>query len=175
MPNIAGVLKAEITRIAKKVAKADLMPARKQAIQMRHAIAALKRTVSEIQRDMAPRIKEMKRQTVAAVQSPAVPEGKRVWVFAKGIRALRKRLGLTQAELATLVGVSAQAVTLWEGKDGKLALRSSTLQSVLAVRNLRAKEARECLEIMASKKKPVPTKKTAKRVVKKVRGKKAKK
>jgi transcriptional regulator with XRE-family HTH domain len=179
MPNIAGVLKAEITRIAKKVAKADLMPARKQAIQIRHAIAALKRTVSEIQREMAPRIKEMKRQTVAAVQSPAAPEGKRLWIFAKGIRALRKRLGLTQAELATLVGVSAQAVTLWESKDGKLALRNSTLQSVLAVRNLRAKEARECLEIMASKKKPVPPKKaarkTAKRVVKKARGKKAKK
>jgi len=172
MPNIAGVLKAEIARIAKRAVKADILPARKQAIQMRHAIAALKRTVGEIQRELAPRIKEMKRQTVAAVQSPAAPEGKRVWVFSKGIRSLRKRLGLTQAELAMLVGVSDQAVTQWEGKDGRLSLRKLTLQSVLAVRNLRAKEARECLEILAAKsKKPAPATTPAKKV-KRPKGKK---
>jgi hypothetical protein len=55
-------------------------------------------------------------------------------------------------------------VTQWEGKDGRLSLRKSTLQSVLAVRNLRAKEARECLEILAAKsRKPAPATKPAKR------------
>lgn len=174
MPNIAGVLKAEIVRIARKVVTADLRSARKQSSQLRHRIAALKRMMKELQKDVAPRIEELKRQAVVAVQSPATPEGKRVWAFAKGIRALRKRLGLTQAELAKLLGVSASAVTQWESKDGKLTLRKSTLKSILVVRDLRAREARECLDVMAAKK-PARAKKAAKRAVKTARRQKAKK
>jgi transcriptional regulator with XRE-family HTH domain len=34
--------------------------------------------------------------------------------FAEQLRAARKRLGLTQAELATLLGVSFEGVSKWE-------------------------------------------------------------
>jgi transcriptional regulator with XRE-family HTH domain len=83
----------------------------------------------------------------------AVPGG--AWVTGQGVRALRKKLKLTQAELAMLVGVSAQSVTTWEGKKGKLSLRPATLKEVLAVRTMGVGAARQKLALLGGSLKKV--------------------
>jgi len=170
MSDIASVLKAEIARIAKKQAKAMIQPVRKQTVEMRHAVAALKRAAADLQKQFALLAKETQRQA-AALPKSGTNDPSRAWVFSKGIRSLRKRLGLSQTEFGRLVGVSAQSVTLWENKDGRLNLRKATLQAILAAKQLGAREARAKLEAMPAAK-PAKTakpaaKKSAKRVAKK--------
>lgn len=147
MPNIAKVLKDEIARIAKRQARAFAGPLKKHAVALRHDVADLKRVVAGLQKDNARLVKEAEARALA---KPQVPEEKvrRMWVFAKGVRSMRKKLGLSQAEFAKLIGVSAQAVTLWENKDGKLDLRNSTKEAILGIRSLGAREARRRLDAM---------------------------
>ena len=104
----------------------------------------------------------------AAQPAPAPEQAEKGWISGKGIRSLRKRLGLAQNEFARLAGVSDQAVYLWEQKTGMLKLRSDTKAAVFAVRGIGAKEARARLEAMA------PAKAAKKSVSKPARGGKAK-
>lgn len=167
MSDIATVFKAEIARIAKKQAKTQVQPVRKQAIELKHAVASLKRAVGDLQKQAALLTRETRRQAAAAPKAET-DEGQRAWVFAKGIRSLRKRLGVSQAELGRLVGVSSQAVTLWESKEGRLNLRKATLQSILRIKKLGAREARAQLDSVPAAKPAKPAaKKRARRVAKK--------
>ena len=65
---------------------------------------------------------------------------------AKGVRSLRRRLKVSQAEFAKLLGVSAQAVYLWEGKSGPLALRQETRKALANLRGLGRREIKKMLE-----------------------------
>jgi DNA-binding transcriptional regulator YiaG len=62
---------------------------------------------------------------------------------AAGFASLRKKLGLTAAEMAQLLGVSAQSVYHWE--IGKSRPRASQLPAISAVRKMGKKEAAERL------------------------------
>ncbi len=140
MANIAKVLKEEISRIARKQAKADITALRRDAIAARRAISGLRKQLAAL---------EKAQKTLAAhVPAPAVPapseggESARKWVSARGVRSLRAKLRLTQAEFAQLAGVTSQAVNLWEHKKGKLRLRRTTLAALDAVRGMGVKAAR---------------------------------
>ena len=150
MSNVVQVLKAEIGRIAKRETKALGARARKQAAQMRQAVAALKRSLDALQKQNALLVKAI---PPPAVDAPATEPaaGTRSWISSSGIRSLRKRLGLSQEKFGKLVGVSAQSVIRWESRGGKLTLRKAVMQTVTTVRGIGAKEARECLETMAAK------------------------
>jgi DNA-binding transcriptional regulator YiaG len=67
---------------------------------------------------------------------------------AKGLAAKRRRLGLTAAEMATLLGVSAQSIYKWE--EGKARPRASQLPVIATVRNMGKREATARLESLAS-------------------------
>ena len=62
-------------------------------------------------------------------------------ISSKMIKRMRDRLGLTQAALADLLGVSAQTVYQWERKNGPLQLRGRTRAAVVEVRSLGKREA----------------------------------
>lgn len=143
MPNVMKVLKDEITRLAKKQARAVGGPLRKDAAGFRRAIAALRRDVAALQRDLKAYTIEFKKKAV--VEPAPVEEGTRMWVFGSGIRALRKKLGLSQEYFAKLIDVSMQSVALWERKPGRLDLRKTTLAKIAAVRSIGAREAKRRL------------------------------
>jgi putative transcriptional regulator len=54
-------------------------------------------------------------------------------VTGEEVRALRKRLGLSQASLAALVGVTANSVARWE--RGELGIRESAARLMLLLAN----------------------------------------
>jgi len=70
-------------------------------------------------------------------------------VTAKGMRSLRRKLGLTQVGFARLVGVSGQNVYQWEHKRGAIRVRDATKKAIFAVRDLGARESRRRLQDMA--------------------------
>ena len=150
MPNVAQALKAEITRLARKEAKAAVAPIRRPSVRLRKDAADLKRRMALMEKETKAMQALLKKLEAA---QPAVPETeKKEWISGKGIKSLRKRLGLSQAELAKLVGVTEQAVSKWEQKRGMLKLRESTKKAVFSIRGIGAREARKRLEEM--KKKP---------------------
>ena len=147
--NIAQVLKAEISRISKREAKLLTSTTRSTAIQ-------LKKTVADLKARLALLEKEVKRLNVIVINlastqpAPAeAPEG-RAWITGKGVKTLRKKLGITQVELAKLTKVSLSAVVQWERKPGMLKLRDATKKAIMAVREISGKvEARKMLDEVA--------------------------
>ena len=144
------VLKAEITRVARKEAKASVEPLLKQSGVTRATLADLKRRI-----DVLEKASKHLNVTLAKPepQPETVPVSTREWISGKGVKSLRQKLGLSQAEFAKLVGVTPNAVYLWESKPGMLKLRSATKASVMAVRGYSAKEAKAKLAEMGSDKK----------------------
>jgi DNA-binding transcriptional regulator YiaG len=151
MPNVAKVLKEEISRISRKEAKAAVAAIRKPSVRARTDIADLKRRLALVEK--ANKAFQVRLAKIEAVQ-PAAPTTEatgRGWISGKGIRSLRKRMGLSQPAFAKLVGASAQAVYMWESKLGMLKLRDNMKAAVFAVRGLGAREAKKRLEEMKAK------------------------
>jgi len=111
MPNIGTVLKAEITRLARKESRGQIDATKKAAAQHRRDIATLKRQVTALERQVRLLARRAPGATPAAsADAPA----KRVRFVAKGLRTQRGRLGLSAAQFGALLGVSAQSIYNWE-------------------------------------------------------------
>lgn len=163
--NIAQVLKAEISRISKREAKVLSSPTRSTTIILKKDVADLKVRLSILEKGN----KELQKQVATLIASQPKPieqpEGK-AWISGKGVKALRKKLGLTREEFAKLTGVSSHGVYLWESKSGMLKLRNATKKAVMAVREISGKgEARKRLDEIVGRK----AVKVAKKMVRKVK------
>lgn len=144
MPNIANVLKEEITRLARKQARTEIQATRKASAQYRRDIALLKRQVEALTRKMTHLERQERRRTLKT--RPTGAEGRR---FSKsGLRSHRAKLGLSAADYAELVGVSAQTIYNWE--RGKSKPRPEQLAASLAIRPLGKRDARHRLEMLQS-------------------------
>lgn len=138
MPNVASLLKAEIVRLARKEVRTEVTALRKASAAHRRQIAALKREVAQLQGKAKALAKQAGRRVEAA--EPEV----RVRFQARGLRSMRKKLGLSAAELATLLGVSQQSVYNWE--CGKAVPRASQVSAIAALRGIGKRTARSRLE-----------------------------
>ena len=153
MPNIMSVLKAEIARLARKEAKQIVAPVKKTSANYRGLIAGLRKQVGALQKEIAA----LKISTPKAEKAIAEiePQG-RFWISGKGVRTLRKRLGLTQAQFAKLAGVSVQSVVNWEAAKGKAPIRRKT--SIARMQQIRGLRKRQLAEIMGKGKAKAPKK-----------------
>jgi DNA-binding transcriptional regulator YiaG len=111
MPDIARVLKEEITRLARRETRAQVDKLRKAAAQHQRAIAALKRQTKTLERQLSTLARHTEGRKEAA---PAQTGGARVRFVPKGLKSHRDRLGLSAADYAKLVGVSGQTIHNWE-------------------------------------------------------------
>ncbi len=136
MPNIATVLKEEIARVARKESRGDTQKLKKSSAQYRSDIAALKRRVLALEQMVARLGKASKKATPAAASDEP---SSRLRFSAKGLASQRKRLGLSAAEAAAIIGVSGQSIYKWE--DGKARPRASQLPGIAALRGLSKKQA----------------------------------
>jgi DNA-binding transcriptional regulator YiaG len=142
MSNVMKELKSEITRLARKEIKGELTPARKAVVVQRGLIAELRRQVNAMQKEL----NGLKKAVPAPEKTILAKEPKgRFWMTGKGVKALRKRLGLTQASLAKLAEVSSQAVVNWEAQKGKINFRKATAGRIQGIRGLGKREVAEIL------------------------------
>ena len=132
--NVMKVLREEIVRLARKAIKGELTPAKKAVATQRRVVADLRRQIADLRKEMAGFKKALPARENAL---PAKTEPKvRFWITGKGVKNLRKRLGTTQAELAKLVGVSAQSVVKWEAHKGKINLRKAAAGKLQEIRGM---------------------------------------
>jgi DNA-binding XRE family transcriptional regulator len=139
MPNIAAVLKEEITRIARREIKSETEKLKKATSQYRSDIAALKRRIAELEKQVGRVNKKSPKLQPAHDQT----ESSKMRFVAKGFASLRAKLGLSAADMGKLIGVSAQTVYHWETEKSRP--RQSQLPSIAAIRKIGNREAAEIL------------------------------
>lgn len=144
MSNIMKELKAEISRLAKKEAKGVVAPVKKASANYRGLIAGLRKQIDALQKEVS-NLKRAVPSPERVLATKTEPEG-RFWMTGQGVKAMRKRLGLTQKAFAGLAGVSSQAVVNWESHKGKINFRKATAG---ALQGLRGRGKREVAEILA--------------------------
>ena len=147
MANFANLFKEEIRRLARKEVKEATSKLKSETSGLRRTIISLKRRLGQLEaanKKLARAAKSRGHEEDSADATPPV----RARFSGEGILKLRRKLGLTQAEFAALVGVSGQSVYQWERKGGRLLLRTATKNALLEIRGLGAREARKRLEEM---------------------------
>jgi len=132
MPNIATLLKTEISRVARKESRAETQALKRASAHYRSDIAALKRQVQMLEK----RIRVLSKSAAPASAAPvAAQSDHRAYRFsAKRLTAHRQRLGLSAQQLGTLLNVSGQSVYHWEA--GKSRPRAAQMPAVAALRTL---------------------------------------
>ena len=135
MPNIALLLKNEIARVARKEVKAETQGLRKTVGPYRNEIAALKRRVQDVERQLR------QAERVARKASPAKTDDTyTAFRFsAKGLANHRKRLGLSAADCGKLIGASSLSVYKWE--KGQTRPRAKHIAAIAQLRKMGKKEA----------------------------------
>ena len=145
MPNIGTVLREEIARLSRKESRGQIDQAKKATAQHRRDIALLKRQVSQLERQMALLSRKVLAGTPAAASKTTA---RPVRFAAKGLRAQRSRLGLSQGDFGKLLGVSAQSIYNWE--RGEARPRDEQMPKIAAIRRIGKREASERLKTLAS-------------------------
>jgi ribosome-binding protein aMBF1 (putative translation factor) len=140
MPNIAAVFKDEIARIARKEVRAQTGDFKKASAQYRAHIAALRRRVDELERQLKRVGKGGGRSAPAPVQSDDEEGlGTPRRFSATRLSSQRKKLGLSAADFAALLGVSGQSVYKWE--HGEARPRARQLEAIAELRGIGKREA----------------------------------
>jgi len=135
MPNIAVVLKEEISRLARKEVRRQTQALRKASGQYRKDIAEMKRRLSALQHKVNP----LQKQVLKSAPSQVVKTDSSVRFTAKGLRSQRQRLGLSAADYGKLVGVTGQTIYSWE--RGSARPRKGQLPRIASLRHLGKREA----------------------------------
>jgi DNA-binding XRE family transcriptional regulator len=143
MPNIGTVLKSEISRVSRKEVRGETLALKKSISQYRSQIADLKRRVHALEQ----LVKRAGRANTGSAAQPSDPGGN-LRFSAKGLAAQRRRLGLSAASVARLLGVSALSVYKWE--SGKTRPRAKQIEAIARLRGMGKREAMKRLESEAA-------------------------
>ena len=144
MPNIGSLLKSEISRVARKELRGETQALKKSISQYRGQIAQLRRRMQSLEQEL----KRVSRSAGRGRPAAAVEEdeGSRVRFSAKGLATHRKRLGLSAASVAKLLGVSALSVYKWE--SGNTRPRAKQIEAIAALRRMGKREAAKKIEAL---------------------------
>jgi DNA-binding transcriptional regulator YiaG len=142
MPNIATVLKSEISRLARKEIKSETAQLKRAVVEYRSQIAALKRRAAALEQQLRHLGKVPARESAISSEN----EGGQAGSFrfsAKGLAAHRHRLGLSARECGILLGASAQSIYKWE--EGKARPRAKHMPAIAALRTVGKSQVTEIL------------------------------
>lgn len=146
MPNIAGILKSEIQRLAKREIKATVTPLHKAVISLRKEVSALKKALKATAKNS--KVAAVKIAKPAKAEAGEETTTTRVRPTSKTVIGLRQKFGMSQSEFGKLLNVGRITVARWESQEGKLSLRQSARDAFASVQKLGAKAARAQLEAM---------------------------
>jgi DNA-binding XRE family transcriptional regulator len=149
MANFASALREEIARLSRREIRRATRSTKKVNSRHRHAIAALKSHVAQLERQVSA----LTRTVARFQQRPAATSGEgsglpKLRFVASGLRSHRARLGLSAGDFGKLVGVSANSVYAWE--SGATTPRTEQLAKIAALRTIGKREAAQRLNAAAS-------------------------
>ena len=142
MGKIEAVMRDEIARLARREIRQQVEPLRKEVRELKRRIVKLERAVQPINKE----IKQKKKAQLEKLSSLQATEDevRAARITAEWVSNLRMKLNLSQAELASLVGVSVSAVRSWE--YGHSLPRDTPRSALVALRKLGRRAALKLLE-----------------------------
>ena len=140
MPDIARVLKEEITRLARKEARTSVLPLTVKIRNLRKTLGDQKQQLAELKRELSR--KADKELQVRIDPKTAEPGASRI--SPGSIRKHRERLKLSQQQLGTLLHVSSLTVSSWE--NGHSTPREQKRLAIAELRKMGVRDVRERLE-----------------------------
>ena len=162
MGKLEGVIKSEIVRLAKRETRKLSFPLKRDVRTLKTVISRLRKSVSTLEKLTAQQQKELRKGRIP-LEAP-LDEVKKSRFSPRLIRNLRKRLGITQKEMATLAGVTVGAIYQWE--QGIFEPRGKKKGILVALRKLGRRAVKRLLEEKGSE---IKEKKIVRRRRKRVR------
>lgn len=141
MPNVAEILKSEISRIARKEVKAAIAPFQKALAAQRTEQLALKREMADLRKQLKAANSPAKVSTVP-FEAPTDDEVKRRF-SPKRLAAHRQKLGLSASEYGRLVGISDQSIYHYE--QGKARPHANVIRKLSILKGIPKKKIMEML------------------------------
>ena len=144
MPNIAQLLKDEVSRLARKEVRAASAPLQQQIRelkktnrQQREAIEMLLRRVDQLQTLTSS-------PTDKILKVTAAENDRQIRLSGTSIKKHRKRLGLSQGELGQLLNVSTNTIVRWEQDKSKP--REAYRAGIAQLRTMGVREVKKLLD-----------------------------
>jgi len=142
MGKVENSIKSEILRLAKKQVRGAFLPLKREVWKMRLRLSNLSKNFAFLDRMTREQIRQ---EESKKLKLEASAEEVKISRFTPArIANLRKRLGLSQRELALLTGVTVGAVGLWE--KGKFRPNMNKKAVLVALRKLNKRAVRKILE-----------------------------
>ncbi len=134
------------TVLGEAIAKGAWGVTRKPMAALRRDVADLKRQMAELKRLVRVAQKDAGGRAVAP-NAPQAEAGKPPHIRPTGtmVLKLRNKLGLTQVELAQLIGVSSLTISKWESIEGRIMMRNRTMAAFAGVRGMGKQAAQKML------------------------------
>ncbi len=142
MGKLEGMLRSEIVRLAKRETKRITLPLGRDVRALKNVVSQLRRSVLIVEKWATQQQKEMRKEKIPLEAAP--DEVKKSRFSPRLIRSLRKRLGISQKEMATLAGVTVGAIYQWE--QGIFEPRGNKKSVLVALRKLGRRAVRKLLE-----------------------------
>jgi DNA-binding transcriptional regulator YiaG len=147
MGQMESIIKSEVQRLAKREIHKTTAPLAQDIRLLKNKVSQLQKIVLRLERSKAHR---QKVTGIGGKQLEASPvEVKATRFSPRLIRSLRKHLGISQKELAILIGVSLGAAHQWE--TGKFKPKDEKKRVLVALRKLGRQEVRRLLEDKAAR------------------------
>jgi DNA-binding transcriptional regulator YiaG len=141
MGKLEKSIKSEIVRLTRMELHKVSVPLSRDVWSLKRAVSQIRKTVLLLQRFTAQQQKELKKRKIPLEATPE--EVKKSRFSPALIRSLRKNLGISQKELAILVGVTVGAVHLWE--KGKFEPMDEKKAIMVVLRKLGRRDVRKLL------------------------------
>lgn len=141
MNNFSNAFRAEVVRMARKELKPELQGLRKALTNHRSEIAALKREVKSLTSLVKTAQREVKSVDVpmAPAEAKTVRKPRQTGFEAEALLEKRTSLGLTQKDMATLLGASSLSVYKWE--SGQVQPRAAQMERIAVVLTMGKRKA----------------------------------
>ena len=145
MPNVAQVLKEEVSRLSRKEIRAQCGPLRKQLQSLRKTVRDQQQQIETLEKALSKMVSQTAGEAGTSLYAPTESDGSsRARVTPASIRRHRLRLNLSQAELAHLLSVSTNTIVRWE--QGSSAPRAQHRTALLRVRDMGRRDVTRILE-----------------------------
>ena len=141
MGKLGSIIKSEVIRLAKREVRQVSAPLGRDVQSLKNTISQLRKSVLAIERVAVQKQKEFSRREIRLEASPE--ELKKSRFSPRLIRSLRKKLRITQKELAVLAGVTVGAVHQWE--VGKFQPKTVKKARLAALRRITRSDVKKLL------------------------------
>jgi len=142
MSKMESMIKSEIIRLTKREVRKIFVPLGKDVRLLKSTVSHLRKSVFALERFAAHQVKELgKARTPLEASNEEVKASR---FSPRLIRSLRNRLGVSQRELAALVGVTVGAVHLWE--SGKFRPKDEKKKAIVGLRKLKRGDVKKLLQ-----------------------------